>query len=214
MREQQATAPVADRAAHALDLERQLRARRLQELPAMLEAIGVSVVHRRARMADAPPRARAIVNSFLDAEERTGLLVKGPVGTGKTHLAVAVIAELIARNGGQPIVVRYGMARQHLRRIWATFREGATEREEQVVRALARVPLLVIDDLGHEGAVSEGALGVLHEILTLRTDNFRPTIITTNLTLAQIGQHYAPSIESRLATWWQVTLDGPDRRLA
>ena len=74
--------------------------------------------------------------------------------------------------------------------------------------------VLLIDDLAHEGRVSEAGIGALHEVITIRNGNYLPTAISTNLTLEEIAQHYDASIASRLAAWLPVVLNGPDRRKA
>jgi DNA replication protein DnaC len=141
-------------------------------------------------------------------QQYQGLLVTGPTGVGKTRLLAALARHAILGDKR----VCYCLARQLLRRIWNTYRDDAGETEEEVIADFSMCDLLVIDDLAHEGRVSEARLSALHEIISTRNGNYRPTAISTNLTLAEIAKHYDPALGSRLGAWLQVVLTGPDRR--
>jgi DNA replication protein DnaC len=141
-------------------------------------------------------------------QQYQGLLVTGPTGVGKTRLLAALARHAILGDKR----VCYRLARQLLRRIWNTYRDDAGETEEEVIADFSMCDLLVIDDLAHEGRVSEARLSALHEIISTRNGNYLPTAISTNLTLAEIANHYDPALGSRLGAWLQVVLTGPDRR--
>ncbi|MGH7821809.1 MAG: hypothetical protein ACREQ9_18760, partial [Candidatus Binatia bacterium] len=72
-------------------------------------------------------------------------------------------------------------ARTLFRRIWATYRDGARETEDQVIDHLTTAEVLMLDDISHEGRPSDAVISVLHEILTIRIGFGRPTVVTTNL---------------------------------
>lgn len=186
--------------------------RRASGLVGTLQAAGVDTEFCAATLTDFHRPIAAQGLRFGCAKESRGLFVTGDVGRGKTRLAVAVlrVAGLLGRE------VRYVSARALFRRIWETYRDKATETESAVIDDLTHVEMLAIDDLGpgREGRVTPAVVGALHEILSRRSGNFRPTIVTSNRSLAQIGNDYDPAIMSRLATFELVTLSGPDWRIA
>lgn len=177
-----------------------------------LARIGILWEHHMAALIDFPKAVseRAIL-ALDEPEQFRGLLVTGSVGSGKTRLLAALARRGILEGNHQ---VRFILARKFFRRIWATYREGAPETEEEVIADYSSCDVLLIDDLAHEGRVSEAGIGALHEVITVRNGNYLPTAVSTNLTLDEIAQHYDASIASRLAAWLPVVLNGVDRRKA
>lgn len=180
------------------------RQSRYQHPEAGLEHAGVLAEHRAARLEECAPELRATLEGWLDGE-RPGLLINGPVGTGKTRVAAALMAEVI-RAGQRGRLV---LARRLLMELWRDTNEGSGC---AAMDKLIAVPWLMIDDLGHEGRISEAAVAAFHELLSVRCGEYRRTVITTNLSLDEISKAYDPSIASRIGAWTQVVITGPDRR--
>lgn len=108
--------------------------------------------------------------------DRKGLLFYGGVGTGKTHLAIAIAGRLLERGIG----CRFVDHRALLKQIQATFDPANPATEAGVVQPLLDVEVLILDDLG-VGRATEWALETLHYILNDRYSGRLATIITTNL---------------------------------
>lgn len=123
-----------------------------------------------------------------------GLIMTGKNGTGKTSSAcVAVIAAI--RQGRTAALVSWPDYVDGLRRSW---RDPVLARhlDERGMR-----DLLVIDELGKEHETNDASFvaGKLDSLLRLRRGALLPTILTTNLTAAQLIKRYGASIESLLA---------------
>jgi DNA replication protein DnaC len=86
---------------------------------------------------------QAFVREYPAAAEK-GLLLMGPAGVGKTHIAVAALKELIKR-GHSGYFCEYGAL---LREIQKTYSEAGEQTESRIVQPLLSAEVLVIDDLG------------------------------------------------------------------
>ncbi len=123
---------------------------------------------------EAHRRARAFVEAFPAVDK--GLLLRGRHGVGKTHLAVAMLREIIATKGARGYFYE---TRELLKLVRDTF-AGAGESELDVLRPVLDADILVLDDLGAE-KTSEWVQETLGLVVNTRYSERRPTIFTTNL---------------------------------
>lgn len=103
-----------------------------------------------------------------------GLVFSGLPGTGKSHLAAAILQSIMPKHCGL-----YVTAMGLIRMIRATWRRDSERTEDEVLAMLARVPLLVIDEIGVQYG-TEGEQTVLFEVLDRRYCDVRPTVLLTN----------------------------------
>jgi len=133
--------------------------------------------------------------------EHPWLLLRGPIGTGKTHLGMGAAAELHAR--GCDVVSISGRGLQI-----ETRPEGRWERYGE----LGRVDLLVIDDAGRWD-VTPYLRGVVETVITARYDRRLPTVITTNAVDSQrIFEGFAEGVDylaDRVRELSHVVTTGP-----
>lgn len=120
-------------------------------------------------------QVRAFVREF-PVTDKAGLLFVGDPGTGKTHLAVAVLRALIARGYDGLFYDYQGLLDQ--------IRSGYDKTSESVDRDALRNALdceiLLLDDLGAH-RVTDWVEDTVTSIITHRCNNRKPLIATTNL---------------------------------
>ena len=116
---------------------------------------------------------------------RNNIVLQGEAGTGKSHLAFAMVKALSEYTKEIAIFIN---VTDLLMKIKADFSQ-----EEFLVNKIASAKFLVLDDLGMEKD-SEWSFTILYNILNKRSN----TIITTNLISADIQKRYGRPFMSRL----------------
>lgn len=118
------------------------------------------------------------------------LLLRGPTGTGKTHVSLAV-ARTAAEKG---YAVVYGPVQVLLHRLEKErFGRESGNSEEQLMEA----DLLVLDDIGTEFS-NAFSISCLYNLINTRLLEQRPTILSTNLSQEQLREKYGDAIASRI----------------
>jgi DNA replication protein DnaC len=119
--------------------------------------------------------ASRFVQEF-DPREGAGLLLVGGIGTGKTHLAVGILKELIAARGSACLFCDY---RELLKQIQNSYNDSVKATELQVLHPVFEAEVLLLDELGAVKP-SEWVWDTVSLILNTRYNDNRTTIITTN----------------------------------
>ncbi|PKO16461.1 hypothetical protein CVU37_10785 [candidate division BRC1 bacterium HGW-BRC1-1] len=122
-----------------------------------------------------------------------GLLLMGKEGTGKTHVAVGILKDVI-RRGYTGLYWNVPELFLELRRL---MRDDAELTEADLFDEATNADLLVLDDLGAE-RVSDYVIDRLYVLINGRYQNDTATIITTNRTLDELRAQIGPRIASRI----------------
>ena len=153
---------------------------------------------------------REYANSFSDRS--MNLMFQGGTGLGKTFLS-ACIARVVAGNGHS---VCYDTASSALEAFETKkFSRDAQTAENAAVKVerMLDCELMILDDLGTE-MPTPMSVSALYTLINTRLVNGRKTVISTNLTDAELSKRYNPQICSRLAgEFTKLPFFGSDIRL-
>lgn len=134
--------------------------------------------------------AKAATN-FLHAVkcgEFKSLVMIGNAGTGKTHLACAIIREAGGKYRTAPDIV------EEMRRAKSF---TANDTEADIIKYYGHVPLLVIDEIGR-GIAATDEKYMLYQILNARYNTRKPTILISNHKKADFLQYIGVAVADRL----------------
>lgn len=156
-------------------------------------------------------------NFEVYAKNGQGLIFTGSFGVGKTHLAAAIANYLIVHKSVPVVFGSVSFLLGELKKAYDSESISADRIEKQ----LCTVDLLIIDDLGKEKP-TEWLVEKLYYIINSRYEDYRPVVITTNLTLDEIEQRLnvagslaGSAIVSRLVEMCRVVpMHGQDFRLS
>lgn len=139
-------------------------------------------------------------------ETRRGLYIHGPVGTGKTYAAYAILKKL----GDLGFRARFYTMPELLDLIREDFDSKGSY---NITNIMENRSVLIFDDLGAEKS-SEWVTETLHKIIDKRYREVLPLIITSNHDLGELASRVGDRIPSRLAEMCDIIhLTGTDRRL-
>ena len=148
-------------------------------------------------------------SGFLKSENIGGLFIHGPSGVGKTFLTASLARELFVR--GSDVKWRFESLPRLVMEIQDCFHKKTSSLD--FLKEIVESEILVLDDLGVE-KLTEFVYQAIYFVLNEREMNCRPTLITSNFSLAEIQDKFDSRISSRIAGMCRVIeLRGSDRRI-
>jgi len=127
--------------------------------------------------------ARRFVDEYPAGTAGKGLLFIGPMGVGKTHLAVGVLQRLVRERGVKGLFCDY---RELLKSIQNSYNAEVRTTELELLQPIFAAEVLVLDDLGAQKP-NEWVWDTVALILNTRYNDRQTTIITTNYPYAPAG---------------------------
>lgn len=154
---------------------------------------------------------RSYGKRFLEDGQRSdNLLLLGGPGTGKTHLATAILAEIICA-GYKGLFLSAADALQLMRDAYAPTAERS---ERETMTVLTDPDLLVLDEVGMAIGRDTTRQAQLFHILNERYGCLRATIVIGNLTTTELEGYLGERILDRLCEGASATVsfDWPSYR--
>ena len=131
-------------------------------------------------------RAKKMAQDFVDrypALDQRGLFFHGAYGVGKTHLAVAVLYELIMRKGTPALFCDF---QDLLKRIQDSYNPVSQSTEMALLQPVVRAEVVLLDDLGSK-VPTPWLQETLAYIIYARYNAQRVTLCTSNYDLEESG---------------------------
>ena len=128
------------------------------------------------------------------SKNKRGIYISGNAGVGKTYLSCCIANYLISRGN----TVLYQSA-YRLFSFLEDYKFMRVDRSEfaSFYDYIYNCDMLIIDDLGTEFSTTF-AKAAFFDIINTRADNKKSTVISSNLSLADLENFYSPRVKSRV----------------
>ena len=143
-------------------------------------------------------RALKFCAAFADrwsnvCEHGNVLILTGPTGTGKTHLACAIANDVILRHGSNVV---FGSVSDFTRGVKASFQKDSGRSEQASIQDLVKPDLLIMDEVGQRATEYDQQL--VFDVINRRYADMKPIVLMSNLTEAELEAHLGDRIADRL----------------
>jgi DNA replication protein DnaC len=135
------------------------------------------------------------------------LMLMGGVGTGKNHLAAAIIRVLVRQGFKAQIIRVYAL----LRSIKESYRHDSAKSESQIVAELRAPDLLIINEIGVQFD-TPGERNMLHDLIDARYDDGKPSAFISNHTETEIKGFLGERIFDRVSNGRKLNITWKSQR--
>lgn len=161
---------------------------------------------------DGQRKALEICRAYVEGFDRhlklgTSLVMSGLPGTGKSHLAGAILQAILPRHVGVYVTLM-----DLIRMVRETWRRDSPTSESELLARLQAVPLLVIDEVGMQYG-TDGERAIVFDVLDRRYRSMKPVVLMTNLGKEEFRAAVGERVFDRLtevAKW--MPFDWPSHR--
>ncbi|MEW5800513.1 MAG: ATP-binding protein [bacterium] len=141
--------------------------------------------------------AECFIRQYPHQLQQKGILFMGSCGVGKTHLAVAIVRELIEKKG---IPCLFYDFRDLLKEIQASYDQQSQISELSILEPVLSAEVLLLDELG-AAKVTDWMRDTLTYILNTRYNEDLSTLITSNwLDVKRKDKEGEETLEERIGT--------------
>ena len=123
-----------------------------------------------------------------------GLVLCGMPGTGKTHLAASIANHVIKEYKRSVIFISVISA---MRKVKSTYSKTSEMTESEAIDSFTRPDLLILDEVGVQFG-SEAEKMILFEIINIRYQNMKPTILISNLPHKELNDYIGERVSDRM----------------
>ena len=149
--------------------------------------------YHKAHLNDLKPALRHMMLSLSNGK---GVLLFGAPGTGKTHSMCALAKHYLQQGFSVKRVTSNDLCLE----IRDCYDSGKSEKD--ILKAYQNVDKLFIEDIGTRAGSGNQetafSLNLFFDILNYRLEHCKPTFLTSNKTIKELGQSFDARIESRL----------------
>jgi DNA replication protein DnaC len=124
---------------------------------------------------------KEIMNYVSNWPKVGGIIMRGGVGVGKTHLAAAMCSSLCDLGVSCMVTT----ASRIIRSVRASWGKNAEKTEAEIITTFASVEMLVIDEIGSQYGTDAEKI-IINEIINDRYEQDRPTMVIGNVTKTEI----------------------------
>lgn len=150
-------------------------------------------------------QARARGLNWMDAYDRGGedipalTVLSGPPGSGKTFWAWVIAKHVGIMRGKSVSFTLFDDVIRDLRGAWGDGDGGPPEVER--LNKYRRTELLVLDEVSRHAVSAKSVQAHLYQLVAVREQWYRPTILTTNETGKELSDLLGPALVSRMTAW-------------
>ncbi|MBE5761929.1 MAG: hypothetical protein E7334_08030 [Clostridiales bacterium] len=144
--------------------------------------------------------------------EKKNVVILGDSGLGKTYIQECITRRLIEKGHTAMFISSYRLGEIMRERYFGKNDPDAEDKFELCMN----VDFLAIDDLGAEPMFENITIEYLYAIVCERERKGKPFMITTNLSMTELGERYTERLLSRLVNKdnYVIRLEGKDIRMA